>query len=75
MTARQETLVGDTGPFSEYLSESELAQLLPGKPKQRTLRHWRTLGEGPQITRVGQKVFYHLDDVKKWLRSRHVEGA
>jgi hypothetical protein len=68
-------LQGDTGPFNEYVSEDQLAELLPGKPKTRTLRRWRSLGEGPRVTRIGCRVFYHLDDVKAWLRERQVEAA
>jgi hypothetical protein len=71
----QATLEGDTGPFSEYVSEHELAELLPGKPKTRTLRRWRSLNEGPPPTRIGNKIFYHIDDVKEWLREQVNDGG
>lgn len=42
---------------------------------KRTLKRWRALGDGPCQTRVGKKIFYHRDDILKWLNEQRGPSA
>ena len=54
--------------LSDYLTRDELARQL-GKTS-RTLERWERQRVGPAITRIGNRVLYHIDDVKAWLRAQ-----
>ncbi len=53
--------------LAEYVPRSDLAKQL--KVCDRTLERWERLGTGPVVTRIGNRTFYHLDDVRAWLRA------
>ncbi len=63
------------GILKDFLTEPELAKEL-GVCRM-TVRRWRSLGEAPQITRIGRRILYRREAVQSWLESRQVdlEGA
>ncbi len=62
-----------SGILSEYVEKEELAAQLG--LNSRTLDRWDVLGTGPPRTRVGRKVFYRRESVRKWLTGREQAGA
>lgn len=60
-------------PLEGYLPEDEFCARF--KVKRRTARNWRALGDGPVCTLIGRRIYYHIDDIRTWLRSRRVEAA
>ena len=50
--------------MDEYLTESELAELL--KVSTKTVRTWRKEGTGPPALRFGRGVRYRRRDVEAW---------
>ncbi|HXF53400.1 MAG TPA: helix-turn-helix domain-containing protein [Hyphomicrobiaceae bacterium] len=75
MTDRTRRETGDTGStiLAGYMTEQELADELD--VTRRTLMNWRARGEAPPMTRIGLRIYYARDDVRKWLRSQRVEAA
>ena len=61
---------GDTGLLlgSEFYTQDELVAEL-GVSRDTFLR-WRRMGEGPPVTRLGQRALFRREAVKSWLRSR-----
>jgi hypothetical protein len=60
--------VSKTPILDGYLTITETAaELLVCK---RTLKRWRSFGEGPRQTRVGKKILYHRDDILNWLQQQ-----
>lgn len=53
--------------LDDYLSESEFCREL--QIDTRTAKRWHSEGRGPAITKIGRRVFYHKDTIKKWLAS------
>ena len=47
------------------VSESEAARLLG--VSARTLFTWRAAGRGPRAVRVGARVLYAVDELRRWL--------
>lgn len=39
-----------------------------------TLRHWRQIDQGPASFRIGRRVAYDRDDVRRWIK-RQQEGT
>ncbi|SRR6266550_584822 len=54
-------------PPSGYLSEGEQAEHLG--IDVRTLRRWRALGKGPDVTRLGRLVCYAPEAGSRWLEA------
>jgi hypothetical protein len=54
--------------LAEFLTQAEAAAEL--KVCERTLDRWRTLGEGPPITRLGRRILYRRSSLQAWLRGR-----
>ena len=42
---------------------------------ERTLDRWRTLGEGPPITKIGRRVYYQRPTLRAWLCAREQRGG
>jgi hypothetical protein len=55
----------------QCVNEQIVSRIIGIKPK--TLQNWRSLGRGPAYLKLGGKVVYSLDDLRKWLESRRVE--
>jgi hypothetical protein len=51
-----------------YLTNEDLAARY--KVGLGTVREWRAKGTGPLVTKLGQLVRYHIDDVLAWERAR-----
>ena len=51
-----------------HLSENETAEQLG--VCIRTLKRWRSLKEGPPVTRIGRRVMYRRAAVTRWLEKR-----
>ena len=47
-----------------FLTETQAAARLGLAPK--TLRNWRSRGDGPGFLRLGSAVRYHLDELDGW---------
>lgn len=59
--------------LSEYLTEDELCAAarergLPSSP--RTMREWRSRGEGPPFAKFGREVIYPRAGFSQWLESK-----
>ena len=51
-----------------YIPKKDLARQLD--VTERTLDRWSALRTGPVRTTVGQSIWYHVDDVKAWLKAQ-----
>jgi hypothetical protein len=40
-----------------------------------TLVRWRKIGRGPDFTRVGRRICYQVDDLRRWLSSNRCSPA
>jgi hypothetical protein len=49
---------------SPYLNVAEAGAYL--RLKKRTLDNMRWMGTGPNFRKHGGRVFYHIDELKKW---------
>jgi excisionase family DNA binding protein len=49
----------------ELLTITEAAELL--RAPVATLRYWRHLGTGPASFRLGRRVLYRSDDLRRWI--------
>lgn len=56
--------------FDGYLSREQLAEKLGITTD--TVARWSTQGIGPDLIKVGRKVFYHEDAIREWLKTRVV---
>jgi Helix-turn-helix domain len=54
--------------LANFIDEASLARQLD--VGVRTLREWRRLGKGPVPTWVGRKLFFRIESIDSWLRSR-----
>ena len=54
--------------LADFLTEAELAAELG--ISVRTLVRWRRYRDGPTITRIGRRVYYHRAAIDDWLSSR-----
>jgi hypothetical protein len=59
--------------LDEYLTEGELAEQL--NRTLRTIRRWRSLGEGPPWHRIGRNTFYRKATVRAWLAGLEQDAA
>jgi excisionase family DNA binding protein len=57
----------------ELLTITEAAELL--RAPVATLRYWRHLGTGPRSFRLGRRVLYRYDDVRRWIDAQHSQAA
>lgn len=51
-----------------YVRERELANMLG--VNRRTIRRWELFREGPPRTKIGRQVYYRLEAVYEWMKSR-----
>jgi Helix-turn-helix domain len=54
--------------LADFLTQGEAAAEL--RVCERTLDRWRTLGEGPPITKIGRRVYYRRSTLREWLCAR-----
>lgn len=57
----------------ELLTIAEAAELL--RAPVATLRYWRHLGTGPRSFRLGRRVLYRSDDLRRWIDAQHSQVA
>lgn len=57
---------------AQYLTPSELVARYKQTITIRTLANWRSTGEGPCYTKIGGRVLYPVDAVKKWEEQRTI---
>lgn len=41
----------------------------------RTVEGWAHRGEGPRCTRLGGRVYYHVDDIAEWVEAQRKKTA
>lgn len=58
--------------LADFLTQEEAAAEL--KVCKRTLDRWRSLGEGPPITKLGRRILYRRSSTQAWLRARERHG-
>ena len=58
----------DNSLLANYIGEIELAKRLG--IGLRTLRQWRQEGVSPPITKLGRKLYFNIESVEGWLKSR-----
>jgi hypothetical protein len=62
----------------DVLTEKQLANL-EGTPSSSMLRVYRTArantGQVPPHIKIGGRIFYHREDVEKWLAERNQEDS
>ena len=58
------------GTTMQYLTPSELVERYKRTITIRTLANWRSIGDGPQYTKIGGRVLYSLDGVISWEAAR-----
>lgn len=51
-----------------YMTTAEVADLFRTSPE--TVRYWRTMGTGPKSVKIGKRILYDSDDVKRWAASK-----
>lgn len=51
--------------MQRWMTPAEVAEL--AQVPVRTVRYWRTIGEGPPSFRCGRHIRYKADDVRSWL--------
>lgn len=56
--------------FEGWLTREALAEKLGVTPD--TLARWSTQQTGPELIKVGRKVFYSQEAVREWLKTRVV---
>lgn len=58
------------GVLDGFLSRAELAQELGVSPG--TLTDWQTQRRGPPFVKMGRRVLYRREAVRRWLREQEV---
>jgi hypothetical protein len=56
-----------------YLTPQDLCDRYKNKIAPRTLANWRSEGSGPAFTKIGGRVLYALDAIRRWERKRTKE--
>jgi hypothetical protein len=51
-----------------YIRREELAKEIGRSP--RTIDRWHVMREGPPRCQIGRTIFYNVESVREWLRSR-----
>ena len=51
-----------------YVRERELANMLG--VNRRTIRRWELFRQGPPRTKIGRQVYYRVEAVYEWMRTR-----
>ena len=59
--------------LADFLTADEAAAKL--KICERTLNRWRSLGEGPPVTKIGRRVYYRRRTLRAWLCAREQQGS
>ena len=60
---------------SGYLTPKQLVERWQNVVTLRTLANWRSVGEGPQYTKIGGKVLYPLSGILNWEVRRTIKRA
>lgn len=60
----------DTDIFAGYLTREQLAEKLGVTTD--TVARWSSQGIGPDLIKVGRKVFYSEEAIRAWLKTRVV---
>ncbi len=55
------------GILDGYYSQEKFANEIDRS--SRTVERWDRLGIGPVVTMVGGSKFYHIDDIRTWLKA------
>jgi hypothetical protein len=58
--------------LADFLTQGEAASEL--RVCERTLDRWRTLGEGPPVTKLGRRILYRRSSLLKWLTAQEQAG-
>jgi hypothetical protein len=53
--------------LSDYVAEADLAKEL--NVTVRTLARWRALRIGPDPTKIGRRVYYSPETIRRWLEN------
>jgi hypothetical protein len=59
--------------LADFLTADDAAAEL--KICERTLNRWRSLGEGPPVTKIGRRVYYRRRTLRAWLCAREQRGS
>ncbi len=60
-------------PRSKFLTTAEAAAYLRLVPH--TLENMRWQGTGPEFRKHGGRIFYHLDDIKRWSEASRRQSS
>ena len=65
-SAKIDTVTGLTGSDNAYAyAVPKAAAFLNVAPK--TLANWRTMGKGPKFCRIGRRIVYRVDDLRRFM--------
>lgn len=53
-----------------YLTPQDLCERFKKTITLRTLANWRSEGSGPAFTKIGGRVLYPLEAIKRWEKER-----
>ena len=74
MTDQTQTLARETSDiWSDFISREDLAAELGVKAE--TLAKWAAQGAGPDMVKMGRRVFYPKTAVRSWLATRVIKKA
>jgi hypothetical protein len=60
-------------PFAFYMDRPTFCDL--HKCSMRGAEMMAHKGEGPRVTHIGRRAFYHLDDIQEWLDAQRAKSA
>lgn len=55
------------------MTPAEVSRRYSDRVTVRTLANWRWAGNGPKFTRIGGRILYDVEELKKWEDRRTVE--
>ncbi len=65
-SAKIDTVTGLTGSDNAYAyAVPKAAAFLNVAPK--TLANWRAMGKGPKFCRIGRRIVYRVDDLRRFM--------
>lgn len=66
-------------PEPAFWTPPQLSEYCAGSPTVKTLAKWRTVGGGPPFVKHNRRVYYPIDEAKKWALGKglqyHTEAA
>lgn len=66
-------MIEEIPPRAQRLTEKQLSEYW--EIRTSTLQKWRSLGCGPVYMKIGGKVFYRLEDIEQFEKSRTFYGS